>query len=82
MSDHDPLCPFPDSRYIDWGCQCALVARVRAEEQRHAEMARAVDHIALLERWRDDAHSVLFNHGHDDLTPQQRVWKWLDEVQA
>ena len=31
--DHDPLCPVipADKRFADWGCQCALIAKVRAD---------------------------------------------------
>ena len=31
--DHDPLCPVipADRNFSDWGCQCALIRKVRAD---------------------------------------------------
>jgi hypothetical protein len=34
MTEHDPLCPFdPDATDPTGECQCALIARVRADER-------------------------------------------------
>ncbi len=32
---HDPLCPVipADENFSDWGCQCWLIAKVRADEK-------------------------------------------------
>ena len=32
---HDPLCPVipADKNFSDWGCQCYLIAKVRADER-------------------------------------------------
>jgi hypothetical protein len=32
---HDPLCPVipADKNFSDWGCQCYLIAKVRADEK-------------------------------------------------
>jgi hypothetical protein len=65
--NHDPLCPrnlWFRSTYTT--CQCHLI---RAVEQR--QLAQ------LIESWGEDSHAVRFNHAHDDLTPHQRVRKWL-----
>lgn len=42
-------------------------------------MERAVNAIveAQVQAWWEDNHGVRFNHAHDDLTPAQRVAKWL-----
>ena len=31
----------------------------------------------LVRKWREDGHSVMFNKAKDNLTPSQRVGKWL-----
>lgn len=31
----------------------------------------------LAKQWSEDSHGVRFNHAHDDLTPHQRVLKWI-----
>lgn len=32
---HDPMCPVipADENFSDWGCQCYLIAKVRADEK-------------------------------------------------
>jgi len=62
---------------------------IRADErERMADLARKVqgggirDYEAelrerLREAWREEGHAVMFNHAGDDLTPAQRVGKWL-----
>ena len=36
---HDPMCPVipADKNFSDWGCQCYLIAKVRADERKQAE---------------------------------------------
>lgn len=34
----------------------------------------------LARLWQRDGHDVMFNKNKDDLTPQQRVGKWLQEM--
>jgi hypothetical protein len=46
---HDPLCPVDDREY----CECQLVARVRADERRHAEMAAVVDREVIADEVRE-----------------------------
>jgi hypothetical protein len=42
-------------------------------------MEKAVNAIveAQMQAWSEESHGVRFNHAHDDLTPHQRVLKWL-----
>lgn len=36
---HDPLCPVipADANFSDWGCECDLIAKVRADERKKPE---------------------------------------------
>ena len=36
---HDPLCPVipADANFSDWGCQCDLIAKVRADESKRKD---------------------------------------------
>jgi hypothetical protein len=40
-------------------------------------MIRADERERLAQKWSEDSHGVRFNHAHDDLTPHQRVLKWI-----
>lgn len=91
-NSHDPLCVKYISG-DDLPCICDLLAEhaqiIRADErERMAGLARRVqgggirDYEAevrerLREAWREEGHAVLFNLTGDDLTPAQRVGKWL-----
>lgn len=48
---HDPLCPVipADENFSDWGCQCFLIAKVRADERADA----------LQDAWTEVASSAL-----------------------
>ena len=44
---HDPLCPVipADKNFSDWGCQCDLIAKVRADQIERARTAKATVHV-------------------------------------